>query len=160
VSLERAVEIAAEAAGSAYPKPTIGCGRRARRRGLGEGGNETGGQDAEVVAIEAAGERARGATLFATMSRVPHWGTDARLGADRIVREGVERVVVGSRDPIREDAGRSGETLEAGVEWEVVDSGRARAEREWGTGVAKGRRRDLQGGVSIDGRVVGRGSDG
>jgi diaminohydroxyphosphoribosylaminopyrimidine deaminase / 5-amino-6-(5-phosphoribosylamino)uracil reductase len=155
VSLERAVEIAAEAAGRAYPKPTIGAVVVRDGVVVGEGATETGGRHAEVVALEAAGERARGATLFATMEPCAHWGTTPPC-ADRIVAEGVARVVVGSRDPNPEAAGGLERLVAAGVEVEVVDSWAAHVQNEaWRTWVAKGRPFVIyKAGVSLDGRVV------
>jgi diaminohydroxyphosphoribosylaminopyrimidine deaminase/5-amino-6-(5-phosphoribosylamino)uracil reductase len=155
VSLERALALAAAAAGRAYPKPTIGAVVVRDGVVLGEGATEAGGRHAEIVALEAAGERARGATLYATMEPCVHWGTTPPC-VDRIVAEGVTRVVVGSRDPNPEAAGGLEQLVEAHVEVEVVDSWAARVQNEaWRTFVAKRRPFVIyKAAVSLDGRVV------
>ena len=71
---------------------------------VGEGATEAAGRHAEVVALDAAGERARGATMFVTLEPCAHWGTTPPC-ADRIVEAGVARVVIGARDPNPEAAG-------------------------------------------------------
>ena len=75
VSLERALELAAAAAGRAYPNPTVGAVVVAGGEIVGEGVTEEhGGRHGEVVALDAAGERARGATLYLTMEPCTHHG--------------------------------------------------------------------------------------
>ena len=97
MSLQRALELAAEADGRAYPKPTIGAVVVADGRVVGEGATETDGRHGEVVALAAAGEQARGATLYVTMEPCAHHGTtppcvDAVLAAEiRRRRRGVAR---------------------------------------------------------------------
>ncbi len=155
MSLERAVELAAAAAGRAYPKPTVGAVLVRDGIVVGEGATEAGGRHAEVVALEAAGERARGATLFATMEPCAHWGTTPPC-VDRILAEGVTKVVVGSRDPNQEAAGGLEKLVEAGVEVDLIDSWAARTQNEaWRTWVAKRRPFVVyKAAVSLDGRVV------
>ena len=82
-----------------------------------------------MVALDAAGERARGATLFVTLEPCAHHGTTPPC-ADRIVAEGVARVVVGSRDPNPEAAGGIERLRAAGVEVELVDSWEAGRQNE------------------------------
>lgn len=57
MSLERAIEIAAAAAGRAYPKPTIGAVLVGDGRIVGEGATERHGRHGEIVALAEAGER-------------------------------------------------------------------------------------------------------
>jgi len=57
-----------------------------------------GGPHAEVVALRAAGDGARGATLYATLEPCAHAGRTAPC-VDAIVDAGVSRVVVGVEDP-------------------------------------------------------------
>jgi diaminohydroxyphosphoribosylaminopyrimidine deaminase/5-amino-6-(5-phosphoribosylamino)uracil reductase len=155
VSLERALGLAAAAAGRAYPKPTIGAVVVRDGDVVGEGATEAGGRHAEVIALEAAGERARGATLYVTMEPCAHWGTTPPC-VDRIVADGVARVVVGSRDPNPEAAGGLERLVEAHVDVDVVDSRAARVQNEaWRTWVAKQRPFVIyKAAVSLDGRVV------
>src|SRR5207244_5734774 len=85
------------------------------------------------------GNRAGGATLFATMEPCAHWGTTPPC-TERILAEGVARLVVGSRDPNPEAAGGLEQLEAAGVEVEHVDSFEARAQNEaWRTWVSQGR---------------------
>jgi len=57
-----------------------------------------GGRHAEIVALDAAGEQARGATLYTTLEPCRHQGRTGPC-TDRIVAAGVARVVVGIEDP-------------------------------------------------------------
>ena len=114
---------------------------------VGEGVTEPGGRHAEVVALAAAGERARGATLYVTLEPCAHHGTTPPC-TDAIVAAGVERVVFGARDPNPEAAGGEAQLRAAGVDVEFVDWFEARvAERGVAhVGVAAAAVRDLQGG--------------
>jgi diaminohydroxyphosphoribosylaminopyrimidine deaminase / 5-amino-6-(5-phosphoribosylamino)uracil reductase len=155
MSLARALQLAASAGGRAYPKPTVGAVVVRDGEVVGEGVTEAGGRHGEVVALDAAGARARGATLFVTMEPCNHWGTQPPC-ADRILAEGVARVVAGCRDPNPEAAGGLERLRAAGVEVELVDSFEARAQNEaWRTWVS--RRRPFvtyKAAVTFDGRVT------
>jgi diaminohydroxyphosphoribosylaminopyrimidine deaminase / 5-amino-6-(5-phosphoribosylamino)uracil reductase len=159
MSLERALELAEQARGRAYPKPTIGAVVEADDGIVGEGATEAAGRHGEVVALEAAGERARGATLYVTMEPCAHFGTTPPC-VDAILAAGVSRVVVGSRDPNPEAAGGVERLRAEGVEVEVVDSLEARRQNEaWRVWVAE--RRPFvtyKAAVTLDGRVAVPGS--
>ena len=141
MSLQRALELAETARGRAYPKPTVGAVVVAGDEIVGEGATEAPskgpGRHGEIVALEAAGERARGATLYVTMEPCAHHGTTPPC-VDAVLAAGIARVVAGSRDPNPEAAGGL-ERLEAeGVEVELVDSVEARRQNEaWRTWVAQ-----------------------
>jgi diaminohydroxyphosphoribosylaminopyrimidine deaminase / 5-amino-6-(5-phosphoribosylamino)uracil reductase len=155
MSLARALEIAAAAAGRAYPKPTVGAVVVADGEVVAEGVTEHGGRHAETVALDSAGRRARGATVFVTLEPCAHHGTTPPC-ADRLIAEGVARVVVGARDPNPEAGGGIERLLKAGVEVELVDSWEARAQNEaWRVFVSKGRPFvTYKAAASLDGRVV------
>ena len=107
---------------------------------VGEGATEAhGGRHGEIVALEAAGERARGATLYVTMEPCAHHGTTPPC-VDAVLAAGVARVVAGSLDPNPEAGGGLERLREAGVEVELADSFEARRQNEaWRTWVALGR---------------------
>ena len=104
MSLARALSSPRDAAGRAYPKPTVGAVVVRDGEVVGEGITEAGGRHAEVVALDAAGQLARGSTLFVTLEPCAHHGTTPPC-VDRVLAEGVARVVVGARDPNPEAAG-------------------------------------------------------
>ena len=104
MSMARAIEIAAAAERRAYPKPTVGAVVVADGDVVADGVTEKDGRHAEVVALDAAGEAARGSTMFVTLEPCSHHGTTPPC-TERIVAEGVARVVVGARDPNPEAAG-------------------------------------------------------
>ena len=117
------------------------------------------GRHGEIVALEAAGERARGATLYVTMEPCAHHGTTPPC-VDAVLAAGIARVVAGSRDPNPEAAGGL-ERLEAeGVEVELADSVEARRQNEaWRTWVAQGRPFvTYKAAITLDGRVTVPGS--
>jgi diaminohydroxyphosphoribosylaminopyrimidine deaminase/5-amino-6-(5-phosphoribosylamino)uracil reductase len=87
---------------------------------LGEGAHEGVGHDhAEVVALQAAGETARGATLYVTLEPCAHHGHTPPC-TDAILAAGIANVVVAVRDPDERVSG-SGifQLRQAGVDVEV-----------------------------------------
>src|SRR3954452_7172042 len=114
MSMARALELAAAAAGRSYPKPTVGAVVARDGDIVAEGVTEPGGRHGEVVALDAAGERARGATLYVTLEPCAHLGTTPPC-TDAILAAGVERVVVGSLDPNPVAAGGARVLRAAGV---------------------------------------------
>jgi diaminohydroxyphosphoribosylaminopyrimidine deaminase/5-amino-6-(5-phosphoribosylamino)uracil reductase len=117
--MHRALVLAASARTHASPNPWVGCVVSAGGEWF-EGATEPpGGAHAEVVALGAAGARARGATLYTTLEPCAHYGrTPPCVYA---VREaGVARVVVGLLDPDPQVRGRGVKQLrEAGIAVEV-----------------------------------------
>jgi diaminohydroxyphosphoribosylaminopyrimidine deaminase/5-amino-6-(5-phosphoribosylamino)uracil reductase len=119
-AMRRAVELAASALGRTAPNPTVGCVLVNAGEVVGEGFHVYDEADhAEVVALRAAGERARGATAYVTLSPCT---TTGRTGpcADALREAGVARVVyavpdplqppsLGEQGPLREEAERVNE---------------------------------------------------
>jgi diaminohydroxyphosphoribosylaminopyrimidine deaminase/5-amino-6-(5-phosphoribosylamino)uracil reductase len=160
VSLERALELADAAHGRAHPNPTIGAVVIAGGEVVGEGATEEhGGRHGEVVALDAAGDRARGATLYLTMEPCTHHGRTPPC-VDRVLAAGVARVVAGSLDPNPAAAGGLERLRERGLAVELVDSPRARRQNEaWRTWAAHGRPFvTLKLATTLDGRVTVPGS--
>jgi diaminohydroxyphosphoribosylaminopyrimidine deaminase / 5-amino-6-(5-phosphoribosylamino)uracil reductase len=163
VSLGRAIELAERGRGTTRPNPIVGAVLVRDGEVVGEGWHErAGGSHAEVAALEAAGDRARGATLFVTMEPCTHHGRTPPC-AERVVQAGVARVVAGSLDP-NPKAGGGLELLRArGVEVEVSggeDALRARRQNEaWRTWIRLGRPFvTYKVAATLDGRVAVPGS--
>jgi diaminohydroxyphosphoribosylaminopyrimidine deaminase / 5-amino-6-(5-phosphoribosylamino)uracil reductase len=122
--MRRAVEIATTVRGSTAPNPWVGCvvvpAPAAGSATIFEGATAPpGGPHAEAAALAAAGEHARGATLYVTLEPCDHYGRTPPCTAG-IIEAGVERVVIGIEDPDPRVAGRGIETLRAsGVEVKV-----------------------------------------
>ncbi len=157
MSLDRALALVAAAPRSGYPNPTVGAVLVSASGAIvGEGITEpAGGRHAEIVALDAAGGAARGATLFVTMEPCSHHGRTPPC-TDAVVTAGVVRVVAGCRDP-NPGAGGGLELLAAaGVETELDDRREARLQNvAWRTWASLGRPYvTLKLAVSLDGRVV------
>ena len=160
MSLDRALELAERGRGATHPNPVVGAVVVRRGEVVGEGWHEqAGGPHAEVVALEAAGEHAWGATLYVTMEPCTHHGRTPPC-VDSILEAGMATVVAGSRDPNPEAGGGLERLRAAGVEVELVDSFEARRQNEaWRTWVAL--RRPFvtyKVAVTLDGRVAVPGS--
>ena len=100
------------------PNPWVGAIVVARDgEVIGTGATEPpGGRHAEIVALEEAGDRARGATMVVTLEPCAHHGRTGPC-ADALVAAGVSRVIVGVLDPDPLVAGRGCQRLEeAGIE--------------------------------------------
>ncbi len=164
--LERALDLVEEASERAYPKPTVGAlVVTAEGDTVGEGATEAGprGRHAERVALDEAGERSRGATLFVTMEPCAHHGSTPPC-VDAVLEAQIARVVVCQLDPNPKVEGGGLDKLRAaGVEVELVDGElglRARRQLEaWRTWVTKGRPFVVyKVAVTLDGRTTMPGS--
>jgi diaminohydroxyphosphoribosylaminopyrimidine deaminase/5-amino-6-(5-phosphoribosylamino)uracil reductase len=156
MSLERALELAERGRGTTYPNPVVGAVVVRDGEVVGEGWHQRKGEaHAEVIALEAAGERAKGATLFVTMEPCAHHGSTPPCTA-AVLAAGVARVVAGSLDPNPEAGGGLDLLRAAGVETEDADSVAARIQNEaWGVWVAAKRSFViLKLGLTLDGRVA------
>jgi len=97
--MQRAIGLAAGARRRTPPNPWVGCVLVRGGAVVGEGATEApGGAHAEVGALRAAGERARGATAYVTLEPCAHHGRTPPC-VDGLVEAGVARVVVGIEDP-------------------------------------------------------------
>jgi diaminohydroxyphosphoribosylaminopyrimidine deaminase/5-amino-6-(5-phosphoribosylamino)uracil reductase len=160
VSLERALELAERGRGTTHPNPVVGAVIVRDGKVVGEGWHQrAGGPHAEIVALEQAGERARGATAYVTLEPCAHHGRTPPC-AEALVAAGVARVVVGARDPDPRTNGRGlGRLGDAGIEVELAEGDlarRARLQNEaWRTWVALGRPFvTLKLAATLDGRVA------
>src|SRR5262245_30948233 len=156
--LGRAVELAENGRATTHPNPVVGAVVVAGDEIVGEGWHERkGGPHAEVVALEAAGECAQGATVYVTLEPCQHHGTTPPC-VDALVAAGVVHVVAGQRDP-HPDHGRGLDRLAAnGVDVELAEGElgfRCRQQiEEWRTWVSTGRPFvTYKVAVTLDGRV-------
>jgi diaminohydroxyphosphoribosylaminopyrimidine deaminase/5-amino-6-(5-phosphoribosylamino)uracil reductase len=98
--MRRALFHAARAAGATAPNPMVGAVVVARDGIIvGQGRHPKAGEaHAEVFALDQAGERARGGTLYVTLEPCCHYGRTAPC-TTRVIASGVTRVVVAMKDP-------------------------------------------------------------
>lgn len=115
-AMRRALGLAARVRGRTSPNPWVGALVMAGATVLGEGATAPpGGPHAEVAALDAAGRRARGATLVVTLEPCAHQGRTPPC-VDAILAAGIARVVVALSDPDPQVSGRGIEALrQAGV---------------------------------------------
>jgi diaminohydroxyphosphoribosylaminopyrimidine deaminase / 5-amino-6-(5-phosphoribosylamino)uracil reductase len=122
--IRRALELAALGRGLVSPNPMVGAVVVRDGAVVGEGWHEgPGTPHAEVRALAAAGDRARGATLYCTLEPCDHVGRTPPC-TNAIVEAGIATAVVAAGDPNPVVDGRGFERLrDAGVEVEVGDLG-------------------------------------
>jgi diaminohydroxyphosphoribosylaminopyrimidine deaminase/5-amino-6-(5-phosphoribosylamino)uracil reductase len=116
-AMVRAVDLAWRGWGRVPPNPLVGAVvLSSDGRVVGEGWHaEFGERHAEPVALEAAGERARGGTLVVTLEPCSHQGKQPPC-TEAVLTSGVRRVVVGMPDPNPEASGGAAKLAAAGVE--------------------------------------------
>ncbi|NRQ34179.1 bifunctional diaminohydroxyphosphoribosylaminopyrimidine deaminase/5-amino-6-(5-phosphoribosylamino)uracil reductase RibD [Nonomuraea sp. NN258] len=140
--MARAVELARLGHGTTSPNPVVGCVvLDAAGQVAGEGFHAyAGGPHAEVVALRAAGARARGGTAYVTLEPCDHTGRTGPCSA-ALLDAGLARVVVAVTDPNPKAAGGAARLRAAGIEVTtgVLAAEAERANEEWLTFVRLGR---------------------
>jgi diaminohydroxyphosphoribosylaminopyrimidine deaminase / 5-amino-6-(5-phosphoribosylamino)uracil reductase len=160
--LIRACELAARGRGRVSPNPCVGAVIARGGVVVGEGWHEGPGlPHAEPVAIAAAGDATRGATLVCTLEPCSHTGRTGPC-TQAVISAGISRVVIGTLDPLERTRGQGVRILEeAGIEVVVADGEdavRARgAAAPFLTWASTGRPEVmLKMAASLDGRVATR----
>ncbi|WP_436844262.1 bifunctional diaminohydroxyphosphoribosylaminopyrimidine deaminase/5-amino-6-(5-phosphoribosylamino)uracil reductase RibD [Streptomyces subrutilus] len=157
-AMRRAVELAARGLGSTSPNPVVGCVvTDASGSVVGEGWHErAGGPHAEVHALRAAGEAARGGTAYVTLEPCNHTGRTGPC-ARALIEAGITRVVHAVRDPNPQARGgadtlrEAGVTVQAGLLADEAEAGNA----AWLTSVRLGRPYVLwKYAATLDGRIA------
>ena len=111
--MQRALELARRGVGLASPNPTVGCVVVRDGKIVGEGFHQYDQKDhAEIAALKAAGENARGATLYVTLEPCNHRGRTGPC-TEAILAAGVSRVFAGAEDPNPRVQGGGAERLKA-----------------------------------------------
>ena len=119
--MAEALRLAAMGLYTATPNPRVGCVIVRDGEAVGTGWHEkTGGPHAEVLALRAAGARARGATAYVSLAPCSHHGRTPPC-VDALIDAGIARVVAAMQDPNSQVAGSGFAALRAaGIE---VESG-------------------------------------
>jgi len=120
--LERAVDLAWNGVATTSPNPRVGCVIVRGGKVIGEGWHQWAGQGhAEVNAIAAAGGNVRGATVYVSLEPCAFVGRTPAC-AQRLIDDGVARVVVARVDPHPRVSGQGLAMLEAaGIETTVIE---------------------------------------
>lgn len=111
--MERALELAARGMDTTDPNPRVGCVLVRDGRVVGEGWHERAGEPhAEVHALRAAGEAARGASAYVSLEPCSHVGRTPPC-TQALIAAGVARVVYAMQDPNPLVSGRGAAALTA-----------------------------------------------
>jgi diaminohydroxyphosphoribosylaminopyrimidine deaminase / 5-amino-6-(5-phosphoribosylamino)uracil reductase len=156
----QAIALGQHARGQSAPNPNVGCiivsgsGRL-----LGKGMTAAGGRPhAEQVALEQAGKRAQGATVYVTLEPCAHDSARGPACTDLLLAAKPERVVIGLKDPDPRTAGKGVRRLRrTGIEVTlgVCRESAKRSLAGWLTRLALGRPRiTLKLALSIDGKIA------
>lgn len=114
--MQRCLALAQQAAGQTAPNPMVGALIVQAGEVIGEGFHPGAGQPhAEVFALRAAGERARGATVYVNLEPCNHYGRTPPC-TQALIDAGVARVVVGMADPNSTASGGVRRLRQAGIE--------------------------------------------
>src|SRR5437016_8576973 len=116
--MQHALALARKGTRLAGPNPMVGCVIVREGQIVGEGLHQYEWRDhAEIVALKAAGDKARGATLYVTLEPCNHTGRTGPC-TEAIIAAGVQRVVAAMDDPNPVNSGRGLERLRAaGIEF-------------------------------------------
>ena len=110
--MKRAILLAKKGIGTTHPNPRVGAVVVKDGKKVGEGWHERAGEPhAEIVALEKAGSKARGGTIYVTLEPCSAKGKTPAC-TEAIQRAGIWRVVYASSDPNPQMAG-GGKLLEA-----------------------------------------------
>lgn len=111
--MARAISLAKNGWFTTQPNPRVGCVIVNDGEIVGQGWHERAGEPhAEVHALRAAAERARGATAYVTLEPCSHYGRTPPC-ASALIEAGIKKVVVGCQDPNPQVAGKGIAMLQA-----------------------------------------------
>ncbi|MGM0508612.1 MAG: bifunctional diaminohydroxyphosphoribosylaminopyrimidine deaminase/5-amino-6-(5-phosphoribosylamino)uracil reductase RibD [Fusobacteriota bacterium] len=115
--MKRAIELAKKGVGKVNPNPLVGAVVVKDGKIIGEGYHKKfGGPHAEVFALEEAGDRAKGATIYVSLEPCSHYGKTPPC-AEKIIEFGIKRCVISMLDPNPLVAGNGVKRMEeAGIE--------------------------------------------
>lgn len=120
--MRRAIALAETHVGLTGANPSVGCVIVLDGQIVGEGVTGKGGtRHGEEMALAAAGDLARGATVFVTLEPCAQRSAGGISCSDRLIAAGVDRVVYASSDPSAFAGGQGAQRLRtAGI---VIDQG-------------------------------------
>jgi diaminohydroxyphosphoribosylaminopyrimidine deaminase/5-amino-6-(5-phosphoribosylamino)uracil reductase len=121
--MQTALRLARRGLGSVWPNPAVGCILVREDQGgrfVGRGWTQLGGRPhAETEALKRAGDLAKGSTAYVSLEPCNHTGKTGPC-TDALIKAGVKRVVVATKDPDPRVAGAGIAKLkEAGIETEI-----------------------------------------
>ena len=116
-----ALSLAKRGLGTTSPNPMVGALVVKGQRVLGEGYHHRAGEDhAEVIALEQAGDKARGATLVVNLEPCCHTEKKTPPCTDAVIKAGIKKVVIAMFDPNPQVQGKGVEILrKAGIDVKV-----------------------------------------
>lgn len=116
VFMRRALQLAGQAKGRTSPNPLVGAVIVKNGKIIGEGYHQKAGTPhAEVHALNAVGENAKGATLYTNLEPCCHWGRTPPC-TEALIRAGIAEVYIAAVDPNPNVAGKGLRQLEkAGI---------------------------------------------
>jgi diaminohydroxyphosphoribosylaminopyrimidine deaminase / 5-amino-6-(5-phosphoribosylamino)uracil reductase len=156
--MRQALEAAERGRGLTSPNPLVGAVVVRDDRVVGVGAHlRAGGTHAEIEALAAAGEAARGATLYVTLEPCAHHGRTPPC-APAVARAGIARVVAAMKDPNPLVTGGGAELLHAAgiaVEVGVLAEEAASQNRAWLTAMRERRPHvTLKAAATLDGKLA------
>ncbi len=161
--MRRALELAERGRGYVEPNPCVGAVVVSDGQCVGEGWHANYGQaHAEVNAFHAAGDNARGATLYVTLEPCCHHGKTPPC-TDAVLRAGSTRVVAAMADPFPQVAGQGAALLRGAgiaVDFGVCEAAARRLNAPYLTLLEKGRPYvHAKWAMTLDGKIATRTRD-
>ncbi|QEV22118.1 bifunctional diaminohydroxyphosphoribosylaminopyrimidine deaminase/5-amino-6-(5-phosphoribosylamino)uracil reductase RibD [Streptomyces alboniger] len=156
--MRRAITLAALGLGATSPNPVVGCVvLDASGEVVGEGWHQrAGGPHAEVNALRAAGDKARGGTALVTLEPCNHTGRTGPC-AQALIDAGIARVVyaVGDPNPTATGGAQTLRTAGISVEAGLLEAAAAEGNAAWLTSVRLGRPHvTWKYAATLDGRIA------
>jgi diaminohydroxyphosphoribosylaminopyrimidine deaminase/5-amino-6-(5-phosphoribosylamino)uracil reductase len=158
--MDEALRLGETARGRSAPNPNVGCVIvSAGGRIIGKGATAAGGRPhAEAIALDQAGRRARGATVYVTLEPCAHASPRGPACTDLLIAAKPARVVIALKDPDPRTAGKGIRRLRAAGIAVALGVGREAARHSlagWLTRLRLGRPRiTLKLALSIDGKIA------
>ena len=157
--MAEALRLGEEGRGQSAPNPNVGCVIASNGKIVGRSATAPGGRPhAEAVALELAGKRAQGSTVYVTLEPCAHQSPRGPACTDLLIAAKPIRVVIALKDPDPRTAGKGIQRLRTAGITVKLGIGRETARRSldgWLTRLKLGRPRiTLKLALSIDGKIA------